>query len=379
MQGRLARDQHLAITAHHTLGARGPRAALDALGARGTGQTVATRDALGPLDALGTHAALGPHHAHGARRPGTVGLGSKDHVGAGVHIEVTLAADIRRRIRATAQGRIARNEDLTVIALGTLGARDTDRALGAHGTGDTSGTSGASRARQTDGACHARRALGPGGAGHAREAGGTGGTGGSGGTAGPLRPGGTGRAHHGGRHPLAAEEHQGLPVGGGIGGEVQGRALQLHHQRRVLRARDITGEGAGEGPGAVGLEGGDDIDIRCQEQARQLHMQLQPRLAQQGRGQGRHPCGTQHHGVEALVHGEGEVPRGPLFDPGVVEDGEREDARPIGRRRPFHEPPLVSQGRRRRHIRRRSERRVLGLQQRHRCAGNEGGDGGGEE
>ena len=146
----------------------------------------------------------------------------------------------------------------------------------------------------------------------------------------------------------------------------------------MLRARDITPEGAGHFPGAVGLKCRNDIDIGREGQTGHRHMQLQVRHAQHRCGQGGHPGGSEHHGIEAFFHCQGERARIPLLDTGHVQDGEREDPRSAGDRRTIQQAALVGDRGQRRHAGRGSRRHLLGPQGGP-AAGDEGRDGGGQE
>ena len=113
---------HRAGGTRHTLGARG------------------ASEALGALDALPALQSRRARQAHGACRPRTGGLRSKDHVRRDVHVEVAIHAGARHGVRRARQCGLARDQDLPSRAR---------RAFGAHGS------SHALRSLRTRGAVHA--------------------------------------------------------------------------------------------------------------------------------------------------------------------------------------------------------------------------------
>ena len=169
-QGGVAGDQDLPRLTGVALGARSSRHALRTLGARRAVHAVAARHALRALGTLRAGLALGADHADGATGPHAGGLGSKDHIRGGVHIEVAIHAHGVRGVGGARERRTTGNQDLAVAAvhalhaldaLGTLRAgvaRRTRRALAARGT------------RAARGSGHTLQALRPGGAGQARGA-----------------------------------------------------------------------------------------------------------------------------------------------------------------------------------------------------------------
>ena len=231
-----------------TRGPRRPHRSDESHGSHRTGATGQALRACRSRRSCGSrraHWATGRSHQAHAREAcpaAGAGLGSVEHIGDRIQVEVPHhTAGVRSdwgsgpvQHRPAIQARLPR---------GARGTRHTDGTLHALGAGAAGGT---------------RRSIRT------------------------LGPRGAGRPQHRTWHELRAVVDQALPRRGPRGGEVHRHTLDLGHDGLRLRARHVPTEDAHQLPCGPCLEGRDQVHIRTHGCAADAHVQLQIRLGQHG-------------------------------------------------------------------------------------------------
>ena len=273
--------------ADHTRATRGSGGTLGACRAGKADRTHGSSRPGGAGRAVASRWSLGSEQGHTCR-PARGDLGAEQHAETGIQIVVPEVSSVGGGgIGGTAED-------------GVAGRASGSRGSG--GPGGSGGSSGTGGSGSPDGSGGPGGSSGTGGPGGPNGSGGPGGSGGSGGASGSRWAGGPGGSNHRGRGPGPVDVGQDLAPGG-LGGQIQGLALELHHRDLVLGAGEVAGKGAHDLPGVLGCQGRHQADVGGQVIA--VHDQAQG----EGGGvpdairDGGLPRAADIHGIQAIDHG----------------------------------------------------------------------------